>query len=116
MVEAQFQSTDINRNGKILSINDQIGVPVASMVNRFGRKWASQLTTFLSDRFITDRHHSSVFIRMCKPEEANGACPTDEESHMVKAWSYVNKKNGNTVDQEDDIRDEIEEKMEEVCR
>ena len=35
--------TDTNKNGKILSINDQISVPVALMVNLFDRRWASQL-------------------------------------------------------------------------
>ena len=53
---------------------------------------------------------------MCRAQEANGACPTDEDSHMVKALSYVDKKNGNTVDQEDTIKDVIDKKIEEVHR
>ena len=84
------------------------------MVDLFGRKWASQLKNTLSGRFITDRQRSSVFILMCRAEAANGVRPTNKDSHMVKAWSYIGRKNGNTVGQEDAMRDGINEKIEEV--
>ena len=52
---------------------------------------------------------------MWRAQEANGVCPTDEDSHMVKAWSSVDRQE-ETMDQEDAIRDVIDEKIEEVCQ
>ena len=69
--------------GGIPSLDGQIVVPTASMVDLFGDRWASNLTNWYSNYFTTDMHSKSRFISVCRVIERNNACL--KANHMIKA-------------------------------
>ena len=108
---------DIQRCGKILSINELIRVPLASMIELFGQKWTTARSALrqgtLNNGYTYDKHSMVHVISVCDRQHSDGVCP--KEGIFLKARSYLDK-NGKDVFQVDEIRDRIDKKIDEFRR
>mmetsp|Transcript_36167 Transcript_36167/g.66361 ORF Transcript_36167/g.66361 Transcript_36167/m.66361 type:complete len:143 (+) Transcript_36167:186-614(+) len=89
---------DIQRCGKILSINELICVSSASMIELFGPRWTSARSTLrqgpLNNGYTYDTQSTRHVLSVCEQQHSDGVCP--KEGIFLKARSYLDK-NGSDV-------------------